>query len=177
MDAKVLLDLVDDRRADAGLVLVGIGGGGCAGKSTLAQLVPSAQVVGTDEFWDGTDFRLDRVLADVLRPLASGRATTFESWNWAAQASAGLRTVAPEGVVVVEGVCALHRTLRDFYDVRVWVETARDTRLERAVRRDGEAARSTWLERWFPREERYIREDDPVACADLVISGDGAAAG
>ncbi len=138
------------------------------------RLVPSAQVVGTDEFWDGTDFRLDRVLADVLRPLASGRATTFESWNWAAQASAGLRTVAPEGVVVVEGVCALHRTLRDFYDVRVWVETARDTRLERAVRRDGEAARSTWLERWFPREERYIREDDPVACADLVISGDGA---
>ena len=173
MDARVLLDLVDDRRTDAGLVLVGIGGGGCAGKSTLAGLVPAAQVVGTDEFWDGTDFRLDRVLADVLRPLASGRAATFESWNWAAQESAGLRTVSPEGIVVVEGVCALHRTLRAFYDVRVWVETPRETRLERAIRRDGEPARATWLERWFPREERYIHEDDPVACADLVIAGGG----
>jgi hypothetical protein len=41
------------------------------------------------------------------------------------------------------------------------------------VARDGEAARSTWVERWMPMEDRYVERDDPVACADLVVDGDG----
>ena len=79
--------------------------------------------------------------------------------------------VAPDGIVVVEGVCALHRTLRDAYDVRVWVDAPAEVRLARGVARDGEAARRTWLEVWMPREDRYVATDDPVACADLVVDG------
>jgi uridine kinase len=173
VDAQPLIDLIDRCGAEQALVLVGIGGRGCAGKSTLAQLISEAQVVGTDEFWDGSDFRLDRVRTEVLVPLAAGRAATYEGWNWAARAAAGLLTVSPTGVVVIEGVCALHRDLRSFYDVRAWVETPRDIRLARAVRRDGEEARSTWLEQWFPREEQYVAADDPTGCADLVIDGSG----
>jgi uridine kinase len=171
VDANPLIDLIEQRCTADGLVLVGIGGRGCAGKSTLAQLIPSAQVVGTDEFWDGSDFRLDRVRTEVLVPLAAGRAATYEGWNWAARVAAGLLTATPTGVVVIEGVCALHRDLRSFYDVRAWVETPRDLRLARAVRRDGATARSTWLEKWFPREEQYVVADNPAACADLVIDG------
>jgi uridine kinase len=171
VDATPLIELIEHRRTADGLVLVGIGGRGCAGKSTLAQFIPSAQVVGTDEFWDGSDFRLDRVRTEVLVPLAARRVATYESWNWSARTAAGSLTVSPTGVVVIEGVCALHRDLRSFYDVRAWVETPRDLRLARAVRRDGEAARSTWLEKWFPREEQYVIADDPTACADLIIDG------
>ena len=38
---------------------------------------------------------------------------------------------------MIEGVCALHRLLRDADAVRIWVEAA-TVRLERAVARDGE---------------------------------------
>ena len=54
----------------------------------------------------------------------------------------GERRVTPKGIVVVEGVCALHRMFRDAYDVRVWVEAPYATRLARGVERDGEVARA-----------------------------------
>ena len=74
--------------------------------------------------------------------------------------------------MIVEGVCALHRKLRDAYAVRVWVEASYDVRLARAIARDGEAARSTWVDVWMPSEERYVERDDPVSCADLVVRSD-----
>ena len=123
------------------LTLVGIGGHGAAGKTTLARMVPGAQIVSTDEFWDGEGFDLERLEREVVAPLGRGDAATFASYDWAARETRGSRTVEPTGVVVVEGVCALHRKLRDAYAVRVWVEASYDVRLARAVARDGEEAR------------------------------------
>ena len=172
MDSRPVLDLIAAARQDDGLTLVGIGGHGAAGKTTLARMVPGAQIVSTDEFWDGEGFDLDRLEREVVAPLARGDAATFASYDWAARETRGLRTVEPTGVVIVEGVCALHRKLRGAYAVRVWVEAPYDVRLARAIARDGEAARQTWVDVWMPSEDRYIERDDPAACADLVINGD-----
>ena len=87
----------------------------------------------------------------------------------------GLRTILPDGLVVVEGVCALHRMFRDAYDVRVWVEAPYDVRLARGVERDGEASRTTWVERWMPSEDRYVARDDPIPSAHVVVDGSRAA--
>ena len=95
----------------------------------------------------------------------------FGSYDWAAGEVRGSRVVEPRGVIVIEGVCALHRSLRDAYAVRVWVEAPYELRLARGVERDGEAARSTWVDDWMPSEERYVAEDDPVSCAHLVVDG------
>jgi uridine kinase len=154
-----------------GFTFVGIGGRGGAGKSTLAEQIPGAQIVGTDGFWDGDGFDLARLRADIFEPLLAGSATSYDAWDWEARRPGGTRSVEPRGVVVVEGVCALHRMFRDAYDVRVWVETPYDVRLERGVARDGEAARRTWVEHWMPMEDRYVERDDPVSCADVVVDG------
>ena len=172
MDSRPVLDLIAAARQDDGLTFVGIGGHGAAGKTTLARMVPGAQIVSTDEFWDGEGFDLDRLEREVVAPLARGDAATFASYDWAERETRGLRTVEPTGVVIVEGVCALHRKLRNAYAVRVWVEAPYDVRLARAIARDGEAARQTWVDVWMPSEDRYIERDDPAACADLVINGD-----
>jgi len=82
-----------------------------------------------------------------------------------------VREVRPEGVVVIEGVCALHRRFRDAYDLKVWVDAPREVRLARGVARDGEAARSTWEDVWMPMEDAYVERDDPVSAADLIIDG------
>ena len=107
---------------------------------------------------------------EVVSPLSGGAVARFSSYDWAARAQRGFRTVEPVGIVVVEGVCALHRTLRAAYAVRVWLDAPADVRLERGVKRDGEAARATWVEKWMPSEDRYVESDDPVRCAHLVIT-------
>jgi uridine kinase len=171
VNAQPVLDLIAAASTTRPFTLVGIGGRGGSGKSTLAGLIDGAQVVSTDEFWDGAEFDLSRLRAELFEPLLAGRVATFASWDWEARRPGEAHSVAPEGVVVVEGVCALHRLFRDDYDVRVWVEAPYETRLARGIARDGEAARRTWVEHWMPSEERYIARDRPVACAHLVVDG------
>ena len=170
----MLVDAISNLVASAqnlSLVLVGIGGHGAAGKTTLARTVPGAVIVSTDEFWTGSGFALDQVRTAVLDPLRKGSVASYESWNWATKTTNGTRHIEPGGVVIVEGVCALHKMLRDFYDVKVWVETPRDVRLERAVKRDGESERDQWINVWMPNEDAYVESDRPLRCADLVVNG------
>jgi uridine kinase len=174
MDARPVLDLIAAAHPERPFTLVGIGGRGGAGKSTLAARIDGAQVVSTDEFWDGAEFELSRLRAEVFEPLLAGAAARYSAWDWAGHRPGGTRIVDPRGVIVVEGVCALHRMFRDAYDVRVWVEAPYETRLARGVARDGEAARATWVEHWMPSEDRYVERDDPIACADVVVDGSSA---
>ena len=173
MDPRPVIELIDAavERNGRELILVGIGGRGGAGKTTLARAVPGAQVVSTDEFWNGADFDIPRLEREVVTPLSEGRAGRFSSYDWVAKRLRGSRTVEPEGIVVIEGVCALHSLLRDAYAVRVWVEAPADVRLARGIERDGEDARSTWVDVWMPSEDRYVERDDPISCAHLVIDG------
>jgi uridine kinase len=171
VDASDALRSIAEARGGRTLTLVGIGGHGGAGKSTLAALVPGAQVVPTDAFWTGSTFAIDRIRSDVIDPLVSGETARFATWDWEARRPGAERSLAPEGVVVIEGVCALHRDLRDAYALRIWVDAPEDVRLERGVARDGEGARSTWTEVWLPREARYVARDRPVECAQLIVDG------
>jgi uridine kinase len=74
-------------------------------------------------------------------------------------------------VIVIEGVCALHRLFREAYDLKVWVEAPRELRLARGVARDGEDARRIWEETWLPGEDRYVQRDDPISAADMIVDG------
>lgn len=173
MDPRPVLELIAAALPMRGFTFVGIGGRGGAGKSSLASRIPDAQVVGTDEFWDGDGFNLDRLQTEVVEPLLAGRVAGYEAWDWTAQRPRGRHEVHPSGTVVIEGVCALHRRFRDAYDVRVWVEAPYEVRLARGVARDGESARATWVERWMPGEDRYVERDDPIPSADIVVDGSG----
>ena len=167
--------LIEQAQRSTRLVLVGIGGHGGAGKSTLAtrvaEVVADTQIVATDSFWNGSEFELGRLRTQVVDPLLSGEGATYDEWDWTQRRLGSARTVAPTGVIIIEGVCALHQMFRDDLDVRVWVDAPYETRLRRGVERDGEAARSTWVDVWMPNEDAYVRRDNPVECAQLVVDG------
>ncbi len=173
VDAGPVLERVRALLAQRPFVLVGIGGRGASGKTTLAHALPAAAAIGTDEFWDGREFELTRLRREVFDAFAAGRPARFASFDWSAGRARGERVVEPRGLVVVEGVCALHRMFRRDYQLRGWVEAPREVRLARAVARDGEAARATWERVWMPSEDRYVERDDPLAAADLVVDGTG----
>ena len=172
MDVGQVLDRITALGSARAFVLVGIGGHGGAGKSTLARAIPGAQVVGTDEFWDGTEFELSRLRAEVIEPLLRGEQARYSAFSWELQQRLPEpRVVVPEGVVVVEGVCALHAMFRDAYDLRIWVDAPRELRLARGIARDGEGAREIWENQWMPSEDRYVERDDPISAADLILDG------
>ena len=170
-----VVDAIATARRTGPFTTVGIGGPGAAGKSTLARLIATevddAQIVSTDEFWNGSTFDLDRLRRSVLDLLLAGETVAYDGWDWAAKESRPGRVVRPSGVVIIEGVCALHQMFRDDLAVRVWVDTPAEVRLARGVARDGESSRSTWLDVWMPNEAAYIDRDDPVSCAQFVIDG------
>jgi uridine kinase len=176
MDVAPVLEriaaLTSTRPAGRAFVLVGVGGHGAAGKSTLARSIRGAQVVGTDEFWDGSEFELSRLRAEVIEPLLRGGPAEFHAFSWELQQRLSEpRVVRPEGVIVVEGVCALHVLFRDAYDLRIWVDAPRQLRLARGIARDGERAREIWETKWMPSEDRYVERDDPISAAQLIVDG------
>ncbi len=169
-----ILTLLAEHRAQA-LTVLGIGGCGGAGKTTLArrlvERIDGAQIVATDEFWTGSSFDLEHLRTAVLDRLLAGSVARFDSWNWATKTLHPARDVRPEGVVIIEGVCALHQMFRDDLTVRVWVDAPAAVRLERGVARDGEQSRAMWETVWIPNELAYIERDGPIECAHLVVDG------
>jgi uridine kinase len=164
------LSRVPRRRAT---LLVGIDGPGGAGKSTVAAALGD-KVVATDDFiaepWGWYDF--ERLRAEVVDPLLRDEPARYRRMDWEDGELKEWHIVEPGGVVVIEGVAALERSLRDAYDYRVWVEAPREECFRRGLERDGEAALPLW-EAWSEKEQRYWDEQKPRETADVVVDGSG----
>jgi YD repeat-containing protein len=130
-------------------------------------------VVHTDDFagphQPGWDWQ--RFARDVLGPLLRDRSAQFQRYDWDADRLAEWHTVPAGGTVIVEGISSSRLELGSVWDFVVWVECGRDLRLRRGIERDGEALRWKWETVWMPEEEEYVRSQDPVARADVVVDG------
>lgn len=128
-----------------GHCVVGITGPVGSGKSYLAKLL-SPCVLSTDDYLPDYDRvayedRDDPRLADhprLIEDLASlrdGRVTRVPSWSFQTHSRIGEREVTPPeptgGLIVVEGIHALHDTLLASVDIAVFVEAASDVRWQR----------------------------------------------
>jgi uridine kinase len=158
------------------VAFVGIDGGGGAGKSTLAAALAEARddvrVLHLDDFFLSTvggpeSVDVARLRREALQPLATGRPARFRRFEWWGEHLAEEHVVEPGRVVVVEGVFALQRDLRELYAVTAWVEADEALRLARGLERDGEHARALW-EQWQAAEAAHALE---VAAVDLVVLG------
>lgn len=171
-------------------LLVGIDGPGGSGKSTIARALERLApddiiVVGMDDFYlpspdrsrtagegaFGAAFDWRRVLVQVLKPLRTGAAARFQRYDWGTDRLAEWRDVPLGGIVVVEGVYSTRSELAQMYDFRIWVTAPPEMRLARGLERDGEDARSLWVDEWMPEEDRYVNQDRPHERAHLVVDG------
>lgn len=188
-----VLSIADIARIASGLGVaarIGIDAPGASGKSTLAaglaEAMPQAVLVEGDDFYRPESdssrseieiaglFDLARLASQVLIPHTENRDLHYQRYDWDADAL-GDWMREPSGMpLIVEGVYSTHEALRDFYDLRIWVTAPWTARLSRGLERDGEGARSNWLEVWMPVEDRYVAEQAPPDHAHLVLDGSGA---
>jgi len=188
------LSITDIARIVIGLgtaVRIGIDGPGASGKSTLATglaaALPNAVLVEGDDFYRPESdssrseieiaglFDLPRLASQVLIPHSQGREFQYQRYDWEAGTLGDWAAGANGASLIVEGIYSTHQTLREFYDLRIWVTAPRAVRLARGIGRDGEETRSTWVDFWMPAEDRYVTEQAPQNYAHLVLNGSGTA--
>lgn len=182
-----LLETIKSSPKKAATRLVAVDGFGGSGKSTLAQklvaLDPSIKVVGLDNFpylpeehpyhhtGAQTRVNLQRLEKEVLIPLAEGKRARFQNtfW-WPTDQKLEWFAIEPGGIVLVEGCYSFHKDIRHYYDLSIWVDCAPDEAMERAIARDGDAARLHWEHAHAPNGERYVAAQKPEKYVDLIVS-------
>ncbi len=159
--------------------IVLIDGRSGSGKSTLAQQVVehaarqgvSVQLIHMEDIypgWDGLDEAVRILAADIIGPLAAGRAARWPTYDWHRDAPGPQQTAQPGRPVLIEGVGALSADSAPLASWRVWLEAPADLRRRRALARDGELYHPHWG-RWAQAEDAFIDRHRPAERADIII--------
>lgn len=161
--------------------LIALDGRSGSGKSSLASLLAnqlsqtaSVAILRLEDLyhgWDGLQPALD-LYSGLLEQLAHGRTASWSLWDWDVGALGARTSLDPAEVVIVEGVGAAHRQVRDLLDLSIWLQAPPEVRKQRALRRDGQTYAPHWA-RWAAQEEDYLSRDDIPSAADLVLDADG----
>lgn len=164
-----------------------------SGKSTLARRLAEhgdCLLISTDDYLPDYDAIPEHLrdepgsahlpeLADHLSELLAGRAVSLPVWSFHEHRRTGLRLAEPTGLILVEGIHALHHSLDPVRRVGVLVEAGRETRWAR-----WEALESSGQRGWGVEKARTFFETvaDPtferhrpayLARADFIVRNDG----
>ncbi len=186
-DRQQLVQVIRGLQARYTQVRVAIDGPCASGKSTLAQWLGQqlgCPVLRMDDFFLTPDLRTpqrlakpgenvdhERFFAQVLQPLCQGRPARFRPWDCHAGDFAPEQTVAPCPLFITEGVYSLRPDLRDFYQLKIWVQADWPTRRQRLLDRGGEGCLARFEELWIPLEDAYFAAFQVEECCDYTVSG------
>lgn len=176
-----ILDRAAEAPAGVGRTsLVTVDGPAGSGKTTVAAALGregrsrglETSVFHLDDMYDGwrTDFDelATRVASQILAPLTTGDPARWQRYDWHAGRFDRWKTLAPPDLLVLEGCGSGARSTSASADVLVWVEAARDTRIERGVARDGAQVLPDWLA-WMDREAAHYTAHETRERADFRI--------
>lgn len=161
--------------------LVAVDGPSGAGKTSFAARLAAAmpagvtvEVVPTDAFLDGWAPPLSvwpRLRAEVLEPVAAGRAAAYRSYDWKlGRRGAAVTAVPVPQVLILEGVTAARAEIRPSLTSSVFVTGDPRTRFARAVYRDGTDT-AVPLRAWHMAEEAHFMADRTADHAEVVVDG------
>ena len=99
-----------------------------------------------------------------------GEEARYRRYDWDAdRLGEEIATVAPHGVVLVEGTYVARPALRGYLDLIVLVDAARDVCIARQLARGENEPEQ--IARWRAAEDWYLERQDPRRVADLVVDG------
>ncbi|MFF5706430.1 uridine kinase [Streptomyces sp. NPDC012794] len=158
--------------------LIGIDGHAGSGKSTFAERLAAAlggapvlhlDDVATHEEPFGWP---ERLRAQVLEPLAAGRAAHWAAYDWVERRFGPERVLEPAPVLLVEGVGAGRRALRPHLARLLWMETPREVSWGRGRNRDGRELSGFW-DGWERAERAHFSDDPSRPFADTLVRQSG----
>lgn len=163
------IDAALQRRGGLTLAVDGMCG---AGKTVLARALHSVydcNVIHMDDFFLPPDLRTperlsepggnvhhERFLREVLTPLQAGESFSYRVFDCGVMDYNGMKSGERKPLTIVEGSYALHPTLRDGYDMRVFLKTTPDVQRARIEARSGAELLRRFEAEWIPLETRYF---------------------
>ncbi len=170
-----LFESIDACLADRGRCIIAIDGGSGTGKSSLAALAQevygedACNLFHTDDFFlqkhqrtperfsqPGGNVDYERLEAEVLRGIASGKPFGYRRFDCSTMSLGDLIEAQPRRISIVEGVYSLHPALQKYYDARYILSAPYGKRLGRIRERDGEYLLGRFVREWIPMEDRYF---------------------
>ncbi len=182
-------------------LIIGVAGGSGSGKSTLTHHLKevfgeAVTVINHDDYYKAQDDKPyeERCLCNYDHPdafdtdlmiyhlseLRSGRAVECPVYDFTVHNRSGrTKTVAPAPVILVDGILILeNKTLRDLFDIKIYVDTDADVRVLRRIERDTkergrslESVISQYLNTVKPMHEAFVEPSKKYA--DIIIPTGG----
>lgn len=153
--------------------VIAIDGPSGAGKTDLtAELARAsgAAVLHLDDLypgWRGLE-ATPPMVADLLASVAVGDIGVAHRWDWEAGRPGSLLTLAPQSLIILDGVGSAASAIRPFLSLIVWLEAPTGVRQQRALARDGDTF-APWWDVWAEQERRHHAREGTRGRADLVI--------
>ena len=168
-----------------GHVVIAIDGRAGAGKTTLANELADllcGEVVPMDHFFLPPELRTDDRLAEaggnvhyerffeeVCHGLAFKVPFDYGVFDCSQMKIASRRHIENGRVVIVEGSYSQRPELRDFYDVRIFMDVEPEVQMDRIIRRNGAEMAERFKNLWIPLEEKYFEAFKIKENADIVL--------
>jgi uridine kinase len=179
-----LLAKIDTHLAKGNLCLA-VEGGSASGKTTLADMlhkIYGCAVIHTDDFFlqphqrtaerysqAGGNLDRERLLEEVLAPLAAGKAVRYRRFDCGTMTLGHWEDLPDTPLTVIEGAYSMHPALADFYDLSVFLEVSKEMQERRLAQRNSPAMAQRYLNEWIPMEKRYFDVYDIKRRCDLVL--------
>lgn len=159
------------------IALVAIDGNGGCGKTTLSRIiknsVSSVNVIRRDLYPSphskDQSFDAKYLRKEILLPLKKGVNVSPQIYHWPKKKFVQGGEIPAKGVIILEGTLSMHKDLIDLYDYKIWIECPFERGMKRALKRDNNAYKDKWINEWIPRMKQYIKTQNPVTKADIVI--------
>ena len=181
---QALLSVIRELQPTHSQLRIALDGPCATGKSTLAQWLSrqlNCPVLHMDDFFlrpeqrtperfaePGGNVDRERFEAEVLKPLASGKAVRYRPWDCHTGDFATSRSVEPAALTVVEGSYSMHPALRGYYDLTMCLIVDPSERLRRLEARNPRMLQR-FIDEWIPLENRYFESTNTQGSADLLV--------
>lgn len=181
---KSAIDRVERLLAEGRCAFVAIDGPCASGKTVFAASLHErfgGNVLHMDDFFlrpeqrtperfaePGGNVDRERFEAEVLKPLAAGKAVRYRPWDCHTGDFATSRSVEPAALTVVEGSYSMHPALRGYYDLTMCLIVDPSERLRRLEARNPRILQR-FIDEWIPLENRYFESTNTQGSADLLV--------